>query len=77
MGGDIHPIANRLKQDLSGTQDAEVANIMIAAYCQYLQTADLGGQDKPELLTRFEQIAYDAVFSPPTQEKHEGGWLFD
>lgn len=76
--GDLHLIANRLKIELPGTQDAEIVNIMVAAYCQNFQSALPADQDLSQLLTDFEQTAYDAVFNAPNQEHEKGGgWLFE
>lgn len=76
-GRDLHLIANRLKMELPHAQDAEIVNIMVTAYCQNLEMTPPADQDPSQALTDFEQTAYDAVFSAPTQEHERGGWLYN
>ena len=76
-GEALHPLANRIKQELPGVQDALVEDVMIAAYCQYLSSTAQSGSEQSALMTRFETLANDAVFSAPSTETKSGGWLFD
>lgn len=76
-GGDLHLIANRLKSELPDAQNAEVADILIAAYCKNLEAVVPPTKDRAQMLTDFEQMAYNAVFNPPTQETEKGGWLYN
>lgn len=75
--GDLHLIANRLKIEFPGAPNAEIADIMVAAYCQTLKSAPPANQDPSQLLTSFEKMANDAVFKAPNQEYDKGGWLFN
>lgn len=76
-GGDLHLIANRLKMEMPRAQEAEIADVMIAAYCQHLSATPPNGRDPAQVLARFEQDVYGAVFEAPTQEHERGGWLYN
>jgi hypothetical protein len=76
-GGSLHLIANRLKTELPSAKSAEIVDILIAAYCQDLQTSAPTGGDPAQVLADFEKTAYDAVYNAPTQEAEKGGWLYN
>lgn len=76
-GVDLHLIANRLKNELPNAQPAEIADIMIAAYCQYLNAVPRPGQNRMQMFTAFEAKAYDAAINPPNQTPLPGGWLYN
>jgi len=74
---EIHPLANTVRTDFPDASDAELADLMIAAYCTYLKTDAPEAQHNQAALTDFEQQAYDAVFNPPAPDKVEDhGWLY-
>lgn len=75
--GNLHPIANRIKSELPNASNAEVADILIAAYCQNLAATQPPPKNGAQMLTDFEQMAYNAVYNPPTQEAEKGGWLYN
>ncbi len=76
-GASLHPLANRIKQELPGAQDALVVDLMLAAYCQFLETTAQSPSQQTALFQRFESLANDAVFKAPSDETKPGSWLFD
>ena len=76
-GEALYPLANRIKQELPGVQDALVEDVMIAAYCQYLSSTAQSGSEQSALITRFETLTNDAVYSAPSTEAKSGGWLYN
>lgn len=73
----LHPLANRLKAEMPGVQDAMIVDVMVAAYCQNLTSTGQSGSEQETLLTHFETLANDAVFSAPSDDVKQGGWLYD
>lgn len=73
-------LANHLKTSLPGNQDAIVADLMIAAYCDFL----VGSQGDISLdasVQNYQKTLYEEVFSNPegvvvSDDHRPAGWLF-
>ena len=59
------------------TTDAEVADIMITAFCSYLNTDAPADHRSASNVQAFEEHAYDAVFGgAPPESYSRQGWLY-
>lgn len=73
-------LANHIKASLPGNPDPIVADLMIAAYCDYL----VGSQGDISLdasVQDYQKTLYDEVFSNPegvvvSDDQRPDGWLF-
>jgi len=70
-------VADDIRAEFPSVQDAEVADIIIAAYCEYLNTDIPDDQKSDAAVSAFEQATYNAVFgaAPPSDYKRQG-WLY-
>lgn len=78
QGRDLHSAADSLRVDFPKASSAEIADLMVTVYCNYLL------KDAPEShrteanMAAFEQEVYAAVYGPDTPPNPSGkGWLFE
>ncbi len=74
----LSSIAYELRKEYPKARDAEVADMLIAAYCSWLAKAIPGGDEQSEQeVLAFEQRVYQVVFQgPPPPEYERQGWLY-
>lgn len=76
-GDALGKIVGKIRSDYPEATDAEVADIMITAFCTYLNTDTPADHRSEEHVSAFEQQAYDAVFNGPAPESYpRQGWLY-
>ena len=73
----LYSVAQQIRGDYPDATDADVADIMITAFCTYLNT-DAPADHRSEANVRgFEQATYNAVFGgPPPHDYPLHGWLY-
>ncbi|MFZ5963046.1 hypothetical protein ACOXXX_08865 [Thalassococcus sp. BH17M4-6] len=78
LGGDsLHAVAEQIRADYPDASDADVADIMITAFCTYLNTDAPADHRSEANVNAFEQQAYIAVFGgPPPESYPRQGWLY-
>lgn len=75
-GSDLRDIASGMRKDYPDAGDAEIADLMITAYCHYLDEAPADHRDEGAVRD-FEQQVYAAVFGgPPPETYPRQGWLY-
>lgn len=77
-GDTLYNVAQKIRGEFPKAQDADVADIMITAYCTYLNTDAPASHRDEANVTAFEQQTYNAVFgnTPPEDYKRQG-WLYN
>ena len=76
-GNSLRTIAQQIRGEFPAASNADVADIMITAFCTYLNDDAPADHRDQENVAAFEQQTYDAVFGsppPPTYKRH--GWLY-
>lgn len=69
-------IADDLRAKYPRAGDADIADIMITAYCTWLDTDAPEDQRSESNVSKFEQQVYDAVFEgPPPPEYKTQDWI--
>ena len=77
---DTKGLAGELRQQLPGNEEALIADLMIASYCEYLKTSQSGvALDKS--VEDYEKVIYNVVFDDPsslvsTSQQRPEGWLW-
>lgn len=76
-GTSLRTVADQIRVDYPDAKDGDVADIMITAFCTYLN-ADAPPDHRSEANVRaFEKQVYDAVFGgPPAETYKRQGWLY-
>lgn len=75
---DLAEVANTLRTDYPEASDAEVADLMIAGYCAYLQDEAKAAQRNVRTMEQFEEQVYNVIFSTTEPEAAKPrGWKFD
>lgn len=76
-GTSLRTVAETLRNDYPDASDADVADIMITAFCTYLN-ADAPPDHRSEAnVSAFETQVYRAVFGGPAPESYtKQGWLY-
>jgi len=78
QGRDLHAAANSLRIDYPKASDAEIADIMVTVYCNYLLNDAPDSHRTEANMIAFEKEAYAAVYGPDTPPDPSGkGWLFE
>ncbi len=76
----LSSLTDGLREQYPDASDAEVADMLIAAYCSWLTQAIPGGdedQQNEQQVQNFEQKVYQIVFEgPPPPEYKRQGWLY-
>ena len=75
QGRDLHSAANSLRVDYPEASNAEIADIMVTVYCNYLLNDAPESHRTEANMVAFEQEAYAAVYgpdTPPTQAAKVG-----
>ncbi|MFD1342596.1 hypothetical protein [Litorisediminicola beolgyonensis] len=76
-GASLHAVADQVRSDYPDASDADIADILITAFCTYLKTDAPESHRSEANVTAFEQEAYDAVFGgAPPQDYPRQGWLY-
>jgi hypothetical protein len=74
---ELQAIANSIRADFPDASNAEIANLLITAYCNYLETDAPESQHNQAALMAFEQQAYDAIFkAPKSTPETDHSWLY-
>ncbi len=76
-GKSLRTVATKLRADFPKASDAEIADIMITVYCQYLRDEAPVTQRTEATMTAFEKQVYDATFGEAPPKKRAHGWLFE
>ena len=76
-GQSLGKVAEQIRSDYPEATDADVADIMITAFCTYLNTDAPADHRSEANVNAFEQEAYNAVFDGTPPESYERqGWLY-
>lgn len=76
-GQSLDAVAGQIREDYPDATDAEVADIMITAFCSYLNTDAPADHRSASNVQAFEEQAYDAVFGgAPPESYSRQGWLY-
>lgn len=76
-GGSLPAVAEQVRRDYPHATDADVADILITAFCTYLNDDAPADHRSEANVAAFEQEVYTAVYGgtpPDTYERH--GWLY-
>lgn len=76
-GKSLRRVAGNIRSDYPEAADADVADVMITAFCTYLNTDAPADHRSESNVRAFETQVYDAVFGgapDPSYEKQ--GWLY-
>lgn len=76
-GKGLRTVATKLRADFPKASDAEIADIMITVYCNYLRDDAPASHQTEANMTAFEKQAYDATFGEAPPQKRKRGWLFE
>lgn len=78
MNGDsLHGAIEELRTDYPKATDAEVSDLMITAYCNFLNEDGSENQRTEANVRTFEQQVYSAVYTEGSRpEPKEHGWLY-
>lgn len=76
-GTSLRSVATKLRADYPKASDAEIADIMITVYCNYLRNDAPASRRTEANMTAFEKQAYDATFGEAAPKKRKRGWLFE
>lgn len=73
----LAPIAKNLRQDYPNASSAEISDLMITAYCSFLNNENPRNERSKEELMAFEDSVYQAAFGNQSQPTYERkGWLY-
>lgn len=76
-GTSLRKVAEGIRADYPEAKDADVADIMITAFCTYLNTDAPKDHRSESNVRAFESEVYDAVFGgAPDQSYEKQGWLY-
>ncbi|MCR9236705.1 MAG: hypothetical protein NXI17_08540 [Alphaproteobacteria bacterium] len=76
-GTSLRSVATKLRADFPKASDAEIADIMITVYCNYLRNDAPASHRTEANMTAFEKQAYDATFGEAPPKERKRGWLFE
>ena len=77
-GEALHTVAQQIQADYPDAKDADVADIMITAFCTYLNTDAPADHRDQATVSAFEQEVYGAVFGgTPPESYPRQGWLYN
>lgn len=77
-GQSLRQVTQNLRADYPAATDAEISDVMITAFCTYLNTDAAPDLRNPANIRAFEKDTYDAVFGgPPPDSYQPQGWLYD
>ncbi|MGJ8532210.1 MAG: hypothetical protein ACSHYC_08495 [Alphaproteobacteria bacterium] len=76
-GTSLRSVATKLRADFPKASDAEIADIMITVYCNYLRDDAPASHRTEANMTAFEKQAYDATFGEAPPKERKRGWLFE
>ena len=75
-GGALNPVVDHIRRDFPAAGDAEIADLMITAYCSYLSKDGRESHRTEANVKAFEKQIYQVVFSGPTPPDYKKkGWL--
>ena len=73
----LRSIAAQIRADYPDASDADVADIMITAFCTHLNAGTPPNDHSEANVTAFEKETYNAVFGgPPPESYPRQGWLY-
>ena len=77
-GSSLYQVAEQIRSDFPDATDADVADIMITAFCTYLNDDAPADHRTQANITAFESETYNAVYegTPPEDYKRHG-WLYN
>ncbi|EBA09694.1 hypothetical protein [Sagittula stellata] len=76
-GQSLGTIAKEIRSEYPDAKDADVADIMITAFCNYLNTNAPSDHRSEANVAAFENQVYDAVFGgAPAKTYKRQGWLY-
>ena len=74
----LYTVAQDIRADYPKAKDADVADIMITAYCNYLNTDTPPDHRSRATVNSFEKQTYNAVFGgTPPESYPRQGWLYN
>ena len=76
-GQSLYAVAEKIRDDFPNAADADVADIMVTAFCTYLNSDAPADHRSEANVLAFENQVYDAVFGgTPPESYSRQGWLY-